>query len=258
MNRVSDAKAVPYEVALQATNLSVSFGKVGAVQGLDLTLAQGGRHALIGPNGAGKTTLVNLLMGSLAPDQGAIFLGGHDVTGLRTDERSRRGMVRTFQVSSLFPGLTATQTLVLAICERTGVAAHWWRALHKQAWAVDEAAYRLDQLDLTTVAHTTVGQLSYGQQRMLEIALALACRPRVLVLDEPAAGLSDEQSRAMLAVINALPDDISVLLIEHDMDLVFGFAHTISVLVDGRILATGTPDQIRADADVRAIYLGKR
>lgn len=241
---------------LQARELSVSFGKLNAVHAVTLTLQEGERHALIGPNGAGKTTLINILTGGVAPDRGQVLLDGRDVTQWTADERSRRGLVRTFQVNSLFPDLTPLLSLVLAICEREDIGHQWWRSLLRQTAAFDEAAYWLSQLDLDGVASKPVAHLTYGQQRLLEIALALACRPRVLILDEPAAGLPAYQSRAMLDVINALPDDISVLLIEHDMHLVFGFAHTISVLAQGEIIARGTPDQIAADPGVRRIYLG--
>lgn len=241
---------------LQTRGLSVSFGKLNAVHAVDLTLQRGERHALIGPNGAGKTTLINLLTGDVAPDRGVVLLDGDDVTRLAADERSRRGLVRTFQVNSLFSDLTPLLSLVLAICERQGVGSHWWSSLRRQTAAFDEAADWLNRLDLHDVADIPVIHLTYGQQRLLEIALALACRPRVLILDEPAAGLPAYQSRAMLDVINGLPDDITVLLIEHDMRLVFGFAHTISVLAQGEIMACGTPGQIAADPEVRRVYLG--
>lgn len=241
---------------LEARALSVSFGKLNAVYAVNLTLERGARHALIGPNGAGKTTLINMLTGTLAPDSGSVLLDGNDVTRLALAARARRGLIRTFQMSRLFPDLTPELSLVLAICEREGASNQWWRALRRQTHALDEAAYWLRQLDLDDVADRRVAHLTYGQQRLLDIALALACRPRVLILDEPAAGLPAYQSRAMLDVINALPQDISVLLVEHDMNLVFGFAHTISVLAHGELLAQGTPDQIAADADVRKVYLG--
>lgn len=243
-------------VALQARGLSLSFGSLAAVRGVDLTLVQGERHALIGPNGAGKTTLVNLLSGCLRPEHGGVFLEGRDVTRLGTDARARRGLVRTFQINSLFPNLTASLSLVLAICQREGMGANWWRSLRRQAHAFDEARYWLDQLGLADVGEVPARHLSYGQQRLLEIALALACRPRVLLLDEPAAGLSAYQSSALLEVVNALPGDITVLLIEHDMDLVFGFAGTITVLAGGQVVACGPPDQIASNARVRSLYLG--
>lgn len=243
-------------VVLQARGLSLSFGSLAAVRGVDLTLTQGGRHALIGPNGAGKTTLINLLSGTLAPDRGAVLLEGHDVTRLGTDKRARCGLVRTFQINSLFPDLTALLSLVLVICEREGLAAYWWRALCRQTRPFEEARDWLDQLGLADVADVPAKHLSYGQQRLLEISLGLACRPRVLLLDEPAAGLSACQGRAVLDVVNALSGNISILLIEHDMNLVFDFADTITVLADGQVVACGSPDQIASDANVRSMYLG--
>lgn len=243
-------------VLLQAQGLSVSFGQLAALQDLDLSLAPGERHALIGPNGAGKTTLINVLTGALAADQGRVLLKGQDVTGWTVDQRTRGGLVRTFQINSLFPDLTGLASLALAICEREGLAGTWWRALRRQKSVFDEAAYWLDRLGLGDIGHVPVAQLPYGQQRLLEIALALACRPQVLLLDEPAAGLPAYESRALLDVINALPADMAVLLIEHDMDLVFEFAHTISVLAHGQIVARGTPGQIAADEQVRTVYLG--
>lgn len=242
---------------LQAHDLSVSFGRLTALEAVNLTLARGERHALIGPNGAGKTTLINALTGAVAPGKGAILLDGHDVTRLSPDERSRRGLVRTFQVNSLFPDFTALSSLVLAICEREGIGAHWWRALGRQTAVFDEAADWLKRLGINDVAKLPVAHLDYGQQRLLEIALALACRPRILLLDEPAAGLPAFQRHTLLNVINALPGDMSIMLIEHDMNLVFGFAQRISVLAQGRILASGTPGQIAANPDVRAVYLGQ-
>lgn len=242
---------------LEARDLSVSFGELAAVHAVNLVVARGERHALIGPNGAGKTTLINILTGVLAPDHGRVLLDGGDVTHLTMDQRCRRGLARTFQVNRLFPGLTAQMSVMLAICERQGLVTRSWRGLGRHTAELDEARYWLDRLGLDDVADVPIGQLTYGHQRLVDIALALACRPRVLVLDEPAAGLPASQSRAMLDVINGLPGDISVLLIEHDMNLVFGFAHTISVLSQGEVLACGTPGQIAADAHVRAIYLGQ-
>lgn len=242
---------------LQACGISFSFGKLAAVRDVHLTLKKGERHALIGPNGAGKTTLINLLSGALAPAHGVVILEGRDVTRLRIDARVRRGLVRTFQINSLFPDLTASLSLVLAIGEREGMGAHWWRSVRGQTRAFDEAAYWLNQFGLADVAQTPARQLSYGQQRLLEIALAAACRPRVLLLDEPAAGLNASQSKAVLTAVNALPGEISILLIEHDMNVVFGFAQTITVLADGQVVTSGSPDQIVADAQVRSIYLGE-
>lgn len=241
---------------LQAQGLSLSFGRLAAVQDLDLSLAPGERHALIGPNGAGKTTLINVLTGALAADQGRVLLDGQDVTRWTVDQRTRHGLVRTFQINSLFPDLDGLASLALAICEREGLGGKWWRVLRRQKAVFDEAAYWLDTLGLADAGNVPVAQLPHGQQRLLEIALALACRPRVLLLDEPAAGLPAFESRALLDVIKALPGDMAVLLIEHDMDLVFGFAQTISVLAHGQVVARGTPGQIAADEQVRSLYLG--
>lgn len=242
--------------ALQAVGLSVSFGSLAAVRSLDLTLMHGERHALIGPNGAGKTTVINLLAGALAADRGIVTLDGNDITKYTPDERVRCGLVRTFQINSLFPELSAWSSLVMVISEREGLGSQWWRAPPREKHVLDEAGYWLNRLELLDVKDVPAAHLPYGQQRLLEIALALACRPRVLLLDEPAAGLPARESHAMLDVINALPDDITVLLVEHDMDLVFGFAQTISVLDHGQVIACGAPDHVAADEQVRAVYLG--
>lgn len=241
---------------LRTSGLSLSFGSLAALHSVDLTLVQGARHALIGPNGAGKTTLINLLSGSLASQRGSVFLEGRDVTRLGVDARVRLGLVRTFQINSLFPDLTASLSLVLVICQREGLGTHWWRSLRRQTHVSDEARYWLDQFGLTDVGELPARQLSYGQQRLLEIALALACRPRVLLLDEPAAGLSAYQSSAVLDVVRALPGDITILLVEHDMNLVFEFADTITVLAGGQVVACGPPDQVASDTRVRSLYLG--
>lgn len=242
--------------ALQAHDLAVSFGRFAAVDGVDLALAQGARHALIGPNGAGKTTLIGLLAGTLAPTRGRICLDGADVTHLRPDERVRRGLVRTFQINSLFPDLTARSSVVLVLAEREGLAGRWWRPVRGQTALFDEAAHWLDHLGLAAAADIPVKALAYGQQRLLEIALALACRPRVLLLDEPAAGLPAGRAHAVLDAIDALPSDIAVLLIEHDMSLVFRFARELTVLAQGRVLAHGEPSEIANHPAVREVYLG--
>lgn len=242
---------------LLARGLAVSFGRLPVLDDMHLELARGERHAVIGPNGAGKTTLVNILSGVLRPDRGVVLLDGQDVTRLDTAQRVKRGLVRTFQVNSLFPDFTVHASLVLAICERDGLGGQWWKALRAQTYVHDEAMFWLEQLDLHQVAGVPVSSLNYGRQRLLEIALALACRPRVLLLDEPAAGLSVAESHAMLDVLKALPDEVSILLVEHDMNLVFGFARTISVMARGTVIAHGAPHEIRADPRVQAVYLGQ-
>ncbi|MDF1485985.1 ABC transporter ATP-binding protein [Ramlibacter sp. H39-3-26] len=243
-------------VALHARGLGIAFGALRALDGVSLALEPGARQALIGPNGAGKTTLINLLTGVLRPASGSITLGGLDVTRHGSDRRARAGLARTFQVNALFPSLTPLQSVLLALCEREGLGGAWWRPLRRQSALFDEAHALLARLGLGPLAGTPVAALAYGSQRLLEIALALATRPRILLLDEPAAGVPAGERVALFEVIAVLPADIGILLIEHDMDLVFRFARRISVLVAGRILAEGTPEEIAADPRVRAAYLG--
>jgi branched-chain amino acid transport system ATP-binding protein len=226
-------------------------------QEVDLELPQGVRHALIGPNGAGKTTLINLMTGMLAPDAGQIVLGGEDITGLRPEARVRRGLARTFQINTLFPRLTALESVALAVLERDGHAHNWWRGLARFGTEVDEAASILQSLNLQQSMHRSTRELAYGEQRLLEIALALATRPRVLLLDEPAAGVPKDESAELFAAIAGLSSALTVLFIEHDMDVVFRFASRIHVMVGGRILVQGTPEEIARDERVREVYLGK-
>ncbi|HJY75802.1 MAG TPA: ABC transporter ATP-binding protein [Burkholderiales bacterium] len=226
-------------------------------QEVELELPQGVRHALIGPNGAGKTTLINLITGMLAPDAGQIVLGGEDITGLRPEARVRRGLARTFQINTLFPQLTALESVALAVLERDGHAHNWWRGLERFGAEVDEAASILRSLNLQKQLRRSTRELAYGEQRLLEIALALATRPRVLLLDEPAAGVPKDESAELFAAIAGLSSALTVLFIEHDMDVVFRFASRIHVMVGGRILVQGTPDDIARDPRVREVYLGK-
>jgi branched-chain amino acid transport system ATP-binding protein len=242
--------------ALCARGLNKSFGSLVVAANVELTLPAGARYALIGPNGAGKTTLINLVTGMLRPDDGSIFLGADNITTLPPDERVRLGLVRTFQINSLFPHLTALESVTLAVCERRRVAQTWWRQITAYRDEIDEAYDILATLTLAAVCHRPTRELAYGQQRLLEIALALATKPKVLLLDEPAAGVPGEESRELFAAIAGLSRDISVLFIEHDMDLVFRFASRIIVMVGGRILLEGTPAEIASDPRVRAVYLG--
>jgi ABC-type branched-subunit amino acid transport system ATPase component len=243
--------------ALETRHLAKRFGGIVATRDVTFRLERGARQALIGPNGAGKTTFVNLLTGVLPPSSGEVFLAGEEVTRLRPEARVRRGLVRTFQINQLFADLTPLETLALAVGERLGQGRDWWRRLGAAgpvAREIDEVADRFglgDVLDLRT------DTLPYGKQRLLEIAVAFACTPQVLLLDEPAAGVPEAERRDILDAIAALPADVSVLLIEHDMDLVFSFANRISVLVDGGLLVEGTPEVIAKDANVRAVYLGE-
>ncbi len=243
--------------ALETRDLVKRFGGFTATAGVSLSVAAGARHALIGPNGAGKTTLINLLTGFLEPTAGRVLLQGADVTGEPQHARVARGLTRTFQVNQLFPDLTPLEAATLAVLQRQGRAGRWWRPLAREAQAIDEAAALLERLGLLDVAHQATARLAYGKQRLLEIALALALKPRVLLLDEPAAGVPGGESAELIATIAALPRDVTVLLIEHDMDLVFRFAERITVLVGGAIHVEGPPVAIAADPRVREVYLGE-
>jgi len=245
------------ESALAARGVNKRFGSLVVAADVNLTLPPGARHALIGPNGAGKTTLINLMTGMLRPDAGQILLGDEEVTALAPEERVRRGLARTYQINSLFPQLTALESVTLAVCERRRVAQTWWRRLIAYREEIEEAHHILGALMLSAVCHRPARELAYGQQRLLEIALALASRPKVLLLDEPAAGVPREESKELFAAIAGLSRDIAVLFIEHDMELVFRFASRVIVMVGGSILVEGTPAEIASDARVRAVYLGK-
>jgi branched-chain amino acid transport system ATP-binding protein len=244
--------------ALSTRGVNKRFGSLVVAADVELDLPAGVRYALIGPNGAGKTTLINLMTGMLRPDAGRILLGDHDITALAPEERVRRGLVRTFQINSLFPHLTALESVTLAVCERRAVARTWWRPLTAYRDEVDEAYAILGALNLAAVCHRPTRELAYGQQRLLEIALALAARPKVLLLDEPAAGVPRDESKELFAAIANLSREITVLFIEHDMELVFRFASRVIVMVGGRVLTEGTPAEIAADERVRAVYLGER
>jgi branched-chain amino acid transport system ATP-binding protein len=242
--------------ALSTRGLGKSFGSLVVAEGIDLTLPRGERYALIGPNGAGKTTLINLMTGVLPPDRGRIFLGNDEITTLAPETRVKRGLVRTFQINTLFPHLTALEAVTLTVCERRGVANVFWRRLPAFRDAIDEAHQVLVSLRLGDSGRRLTRELAYGQQRLLEIALALATRPSVLLLDEPAAGVPREESVELFDVIDGLSEDLTVLFIEHDMSLVFRFARRIIVMVGGRILMEGPPEEVAADPRVRDVYLG--
>jgi len=243
--------------ALRTEGLCKTWGGVYANDHVTLSLPTGARHALIGPNGAGKTTFVNLLTGLYAPSAGRVLLGEVDVTALAMHDRVKRGLARTFQINTLFAGLTVLESVVLAVCERTGVASHWTRPVARWTEQIAEARDLLDRLRLGPAANTLTSNLPYGKQRLVEIALALAMRPQVLLLDEPASGIPAGESTEVFQIIAALPSDVTVLFIEHDMDLVFRFAQRIAVLVDGKLLTEGTPGEIAADQRVRDVYLGE-
>jgi branched-chain amino acid transport system ATP-binding protein len=244
--------------ALTARGLDKSFGSLVVAHDIALELPVGARYALIGPNGAGKTTLINLMTGMLALNAGRIFLGDEDITQLEPQERVRRGLARTFQINTLFPGLNALEAVTLAVCERRGISGQFWRnvAVHREA--IEEAYEILVRLRLGDSCYQPTRELPYGRQRLLEIALALATRPKVLLLDEPAAGVPQEESGDIFEVVASLSNDLSLLFIEHDMHVVFRFATHIIVLVGGAIFKEGSPAEIAADPGVREVYLGTR
>src|SRR6266853_2599843 len=242
---------------LQTIGLEKRFGGILAAQNVNLTVEPGARHALIGPNGAGKTTVINLLTGVLRPTAGRILLEGQDITALEAYKRVQRGLARTFQINQLFLDLTPLETVGLAISERLGSGAQWWRLVGTNPLVVEEIVEILARFHLTDVMHERTGNLPYGKQRLLEIALAIACRPHVLLLDEPAAGVPEDERHEILATVAALPEDVTVLLIEHDMDIIFSFADRISVLVNGALFVEGEPDAVARDPRVKAVYLGE-
>lgn len=243
--------------ALETVSLEKHFGGITAASAVSLRLEQGARHALIGPNGAGKTTVVNLLTGMLRPSGGRILLDGQDITHLSVHARVRLGMARTFQINQLFPDLTPLESIGLVVSERMGSGTDWWRSIGSKGAIIEEVAELLERFHLADVKDERTTVLPYGKQRLVEIALAIACRPRVLLLDEPAAGVPEAERHEILASVAALPKTVSVLLIEHDMDLVFSFADRISVLVNGGLLAEGRPDEVARDPRVKAVYLGE-
>jgi branched-chain amino acid transport system ATP-binding protein len=242
--------------ALQTSSLSKSFGGFKANTDVSLTVRPGARHALIGPNGAGKTTFINLLTGVLPVTSGSIALHGEDVTSLSEQARVRRGMARTYQINQLFMELTPIEAISLAIAERQGSGARWWNRVGRDSGVIDEAEALLARMKLGELMTRRTRTLPYGKQRLLELALGMACKPKLLLLDEPAAGVPEDERHDVLDAVAALPDDVTVLLIEHDMELVFSFADRISVLVQGQLFAEGGVDEIATDPRVKAVYLG--
>ena len=244
------------DIVLSAQGLVKLFGGITATNDVTLNLHKGARHALIGPNGAGKTTLINLLTGVLEPSAGKIMLEGQDITQLAPHQRVRRGMVRTFQINQLFDSLTPLETLALTVSQHRGLGARWWQPLGQSKDVAERCEQLLAQFHLTEVMNQVTRELAYGKRRLLEIAIALACEPRVLLLDEPVAGVPAGEREELLRTVAALPADVSVLLIEHDMDLVFSFANRMTVLVNGTVLTEGDPDTIANDPRVKEVYLG--
>jgi branched-chain amino acid transport system ATP-binding protein len=244
--------------AIETVRLCKNFGGLVVADAIDFRMDRGARHALIGPNGAGKTTFVNLVSGALRPSSGGIRLAGEDITALGQSQRVKRGLVRTFQINALFRRLSVLENVTLAIAEREGVAGDFIRPAGRHRTAIDEAFALLEDLGLAAEAMRPVTDLAYGRQRLTEIAIALGLKPKVLLLDEPAAGIPTGDVGTIIEVIERLPASIAVLLIEHDMDLVFRFARHITVLAGGRVLVEGAPDVIARDPLVRQIYLGER
>ena len=242
---------------LETRGLVKQFGGIIATNDVTLSVEKGARHALIGPNGAGKTTIINMLTGVLRPTAGTILLEGRDITGMEPHKRVQLGIARTFQINQLFADLTPLETIGLAVSERMELGGQWWRLVGSKGIVIDESVEILDRFNLADVMDERTGNLPYGKQRLLEIALAIACRPHVLLLDEPAAGVPEAERRGILDAVAALPSDVTVLLIEHDMDIVFSFADRISVLVNGELFVEGTPEEVARDPRVKAVYLGE-
>jgi branched-chain amino acid transport system ATP-binding protein len=252
----ANAAVQPEATVLSAIGLVKRFGGIMATNNVTLNLKKGARHALIGPNGAGKTTLVNLLTGVINPTEGEIALDGRDITHLAPHQRVRRGMVRTFQINQLFDSLTPLETLALTVSQQQGLGSGWWQPLGAKRAVAERCDQLLEQFHLSGVKDQPTRVLAYGKRRLLEIAIALACEPRVLLLDEPVAGVPPGEREELLRTVGNLPADVSVLLIEHDMDLVFSFATRMTVMVNGAVLTEGTPPEISNDARVKAVYLG--
>jgi len=242
---------------LETRALCRNFGALAAARDIDFRLEAGARHALIGPNGAGKTTFVNLLTGVLQPTTGAVLLKGRDITSAAQAERVKLGIARTFQINRLFRRLSVLENVYLAVAERLGAAPSMFRPAGRRRDVVDESMHLLDTLKLGGDAGRAIAELPYGRQRLVELAIALGLSPEVLLLDEPAAGVPSAESHIILDAVASLPAHIGVLIIDHDMDLVFRFAERITVLVSGAVFATGSPREIGANPDVRAVYLGR-
>jgi branched-chain amino acid transport system ATP-binding protein len=245
------------EVRLETRALSRHFGALVAVQPIDFKLGAGARHALIGPNGAGKTTFINLLSGALPPSRGRVLLKGADISDKTQAERVKLGIARTFQINRLFRGLSVLENVCISIAERVGAAPSMIYPVGKRKDVIEEAMVLLETLKLAAHAAQRVSELPYGRQRLVEIAIAIGLRPEVLLLDEPAAGVPSTESHIILEAVERLPEQIAILIIEHDMDVVFRFAKRVTVMVGGALFAEGTPREIEANPQVRAVYLGQ-
>jgi branched-chain amino acid transport system ATP-binding protein len=249
--------ALPELSLLQVHRLVKRFGALTATDEASLAVRAGETHALIGPNGAGKTTLIHQISGALAPDGGGIFFDGEDVTALTMPRRVSEGLVRSFQITSIYKRFTVLDNVVLAVLARRPSAPSWWRAARADEAAYADAEAMLTLVGLAAAADRVAGSLAHGEQRQLELALALAARPRLLLLDEPMAGMGPDESARMVDLLSALKaQHLTLLLVEHDMDAVFRLADRVSVLVNGRVIATGSPEEVRNDPAVRQAYLG--
>jgi branched-chain amino acid transport system ATP-binding protein len=242
---------------LEVRGLSKNFGALRASDGIDLEVREGETHAIIGPNGAGKTTLIAQLAGNLRPDAGRIRFGGEDITALPAHKRARRGLARSFQITSIYPGFSALDNVALAVQASAGHSFRFWRPARRDPKLTEPAQGILDEVGLSGRSQVLAGNLAHGEQRQLEVAMVLATRPRLLLLDEPMAGMGVDESQRMIALLSGLKRKQTIILVEHDMDAVFRLADRISVLVYGRIIASGAPDEIRTNREVRAAYLGE-
>ena len=243
---------------LEVRALTKSFGALLATDNVDLEVEEGETHAIIGPNGAGKTTLINQIAGNLRPDRGRIRFAGEDITQLSAPARSRKGFARSFQITSIYREFTALDNVALAVQAHAGHSFRFWRPAREEAALREPARAILGEVGLGARASVLAANLAHGEQRQLEIAMVLATRPRMLLLDEPVAGMGIEESQRMVGFLSTLRGRQTIVLVEHDMDVVFSLADRISVLVYGRIIATGAPEEIRANPEVRAAYLGEK
>jgi branched-chain amino acid transport system ATP-binding protein len=242
---------------LEVRNLTKNFGALRASDGIDFDVAEGETHAVIGPNGAGKTTFISQLAGNLRPDAGRIAFAGEDITRLPAARRARKGLARSFQITSIYLEFTALQNVALAVQARSGHSFRFWRDARGDSSLLSPAREFLEQVGLENRIDILAANLAHGEQRQLEVAMALATRPRLLLLDEPMAGMGTEESQRMIALLAGLKRRQTIVLVEHDMDAVFRLADRISVLVYGRVIATDTPERIRASEEVRRAYLGE-
>jgi branched-chain amino acid transport system ATP-binding protein len=242
---------------LEITNLEKQFGGIKAVDKVNLTVKENQIHAIIGPNGAGKTTLISQVAGELKPDGGKIRFCGEDVTYLRSDQRARRGLARSFQITSVMLPMTLLENVIMAVQSRKGHSFRFWRGVLSDSELIDEAMQALQTVGLDSRADRVASEVSHGEHRQLEIAMAIAMEPKLLLLDEPMAGMGPEESAALVAVLQQIKKEKTILLIEHDMEAVFSLADQISVLVYGRIIATGSKEEIRANPEVQSAYLGE-